>query len=44
MNLLMDPRAWLAVLGLSVVGIAISLGAYWAGREVGGSCAILADQ
>ena len=29
----MNPRAWLAVLGLSVVGIAISSGAYGAGRR-----------
>jgi membrane protein YqaA with SNARE-associated domain len=33
MDLLTDPRAWLAVLGLSVVGIGISLGAYQAGRR-----------
>mgnify|MGYP001554014711 CR=1 FL=1 len=33
MALLTDPRAWLAVLGLSVVGIAISTGAYGAGRR-----------
>ena len=33
MDLLTDPRAWLAVLGLSVVGIAISTGAYRAGRR-----------
>ena len=33
MDLLTDPRAWLAVMGLSVVGIAISLGAYGAGRR-----------
>ena len=33
MDLLTDPRAWLAVLGLSVVGIAISSGAYGAGRR-----------
>ncbi len=38
MDLLMDPRAWLVVLGLSVVGIAISLGTYGAGR--GGKSAV----
>jgi hypothetical protein len=32
MDLLTDPRAWLVVLGLSVVGIAISLGTYETGR------------
>ena len=37
MDLLTDPRAWLAVLGLSVVGIAISSGAYGAGWEERGS-------
>lgn len=38
MDLLMNPRAWLAVLGFSVVGIAISTGAYLAGR--GGKTAV----
>jgi membrane protein YqaA with SNARE-associated domain len=33
MDLLTDPRAWLAVLGLSVVGIGVSLGAYQGGRR-----------
>ena len=38
MGLLTDPRAWLAVLGFSVLGIAISTGAYGAGR--GGKTAV----
>ena len=38
MGLLTNPRVWLAVLGFSLVGIAISSGAYGAGR--GGKTAV----
>ena len=33
MDLLTDPRAWLAVVGLSFVGIAVSVAAYQGGRR-----------